>query len=192
VEICFASNNLNKLNEIRPLLEPDFRLLSLSDIGCFEELPETQPTIEGNAIQKSEFVLSNYGVPCFADDTGLEVHALNNEPGVYSARYAGEHKSSEDNMNLLLKKLTNISDRRARFKTVISLSGFTATTLTFEGLVEGKILNSKRGSKGFGYDPLFQPLGYSKTFAEMELIEKNGISHRARAVEKLIKYLRSR
>jgi XTP/dITP diphosphohydrolase len=192
VEICFASNNQNKLNEIRPLLEPDFRLLSLSDIGCFEELPETQLTIEGNAIQKSEYVLSKYNVACFADDTGLEVHALNNEPGVYSARYAGEHKNSDDNMNLLLKKLTNISDRRARFKTVIALSGFASTTLTFEGLVEGEILINKRGSKGFGYDPLFQPLGYFKTFAEMDLTEKNGISHRARAVEKLISYLQSR
>jgi XTP/dITP diphosphohydrolase len=192
VEICFASNNLNKLNEIRPLLEPDFRLLSLADIGCVEELPETQPTIEGNAIQKAEYVLTKYKVACFADDTGLEVHALNNAPGVYSARYAGEHRSSEDNMNLLLKDLSTISDRSARFKTVIALAGFAASTLTFEGLVEGQILKEKRGSRGFGYDPLFQPLGCFKTFAEMDLAEKNSISHRARAVEKLVKYLTAR
>jgi XTP/dITP diphosphohydrolase len=192
VEICFASNNLNKLKEIRPLLEPDFRLLSLSDIRCLEELPETQATIEGNAIQKAEYVLSKYDVACFADDSGLEVYALNNEPGVDSAHYAGSQRSSDDNINLLLKNLQQISDRRARFKTVIALAGFASSTLTFEGLVEGEILTEKRGSKGFGYDPVFQPLGHSKTFAEMDLAEKNTISHRARAIEKLITYLTSR
>jgi XTP/dITP diphosphohydrolase len=192
VEICFASNNVNKLNEIRPLLEPDFRVLSLSDIGCFEELPETQPTIEGNAIQKAEYVFTKYNVACFADDTGLEVRALNNEPGVYSARYAGQQRSSEDNINLLLKTLEKIPDRCARFKTVIALAGFGSSTWTFEGLVEGEILTTKRGSKGFGYDPIFQPSGHFKTFAEMDLAEKNSISHRARAVEKLISYLTTR
>jgi XTP/dITP diphosphohydrolase len=192
VEICFASNNENKLNEIRPLLEPDFRLLSLSEIGCFEELPETQPTIEGNAIQKAEYVLSKYKVACFADDSGLEVYALNNEPGVDSAHYAGKQRSSEDNINLLLRNLEKISNRGARFKTVIALAGFASPTITFEGLVEGEILSEKRGSKGFGYDPVFQPLGHSKTFAEMDLAEKNTISHRARAIEKLITYLTSR
>jgi XTP/dITP diphosphohydrolase len=192
VEICFASNNLNKLKEIRPLLEPDFRLLSLSDIGCFEELPETRPTIEGNAIQKAEYVLSKYNVACFADDSGLEVYALNNEPGVDSAHYAGEQRSSEDNISLLLKNLQKISDRSARFKTVIALAGYASSTLTFEGLVDGEILTEKRGSKGFGYDPVFQPLGHFKTFAEMDLVEKNTISHRARAVEKLVAYLTNR
>jgi XTP/dITP diphosphohydrolase len=192
VEICFASNNINKLNEIRPLLEPDFRLLSLSDIGCFEELPETQLTIEGNAIQKAEYVLSKYNVACFADDSGLEVYALNNEPGVDSAHYAGTQRNSEDNINLLLKNLEKTSDRNARFKTVIALAGFASSTLTFEGLVAGEIITAKRGSQGFGYDPVFQPLGHSKTFAEMELAEKNTISHRARAVEKLVAYLTAR
>jgi XTP/dITP diphosphohydrolase len=192
VEICFASNNENKLNEIRPLLEPDFRLLSLSEIGCFEELPETQPTIEGNAIQKAEYVLSKYKVACFADDSGLEVYALNNEPGVDSAHYAGKQRSSEDNINLLLRNLEMISNRGARFKTVIALAGFATSTMTFEGLVEGEILREKRGSKGFGYDPVFLPSGHFKTFAEMDLAEKNNISHRARAVAKLVVYLSSR
>ena len=189
MELCFASNNIYKLNEIRPLLEPDFRILSLADIGCFEELPETQPTIEGNSIQKAEYVLHHYKVACFADDTGLEVEALNNEPGVYSARYAGEHKSSEDNINLLLEKLKSFQNLKARFKTIISLAGI-GNLKTFEGIVEGTILREKRGTQGFGYDPIFQPLDFSKTFAEMDIAEKNPISHRGRAIEKLVVYLR--
>lgn len=186
--LCFASNNNHKLTEIRPLLEPDFRILSLSDIGCKEEIPETQPTIEGNALQKAQYIFDRYQVPCFADDTGLEVEALNNAPGVYSARYAGEQKSSEDNIRLLLKNLSHQSNKKARFKTVIALMGL-GPPQTFEGIVKGIIIDEKRGTSGFGYDPVFVPAGLNKTFAEMDLAEKNLISHRARAVEKLILFL---
>ena len=188
--LCFASNNLHKLNEIRPLLEPDFRILSLADIGCHEEIPETQPTIEGNALQKAQYVFDKFQVPCFADDTGLEVEALNNAPGVYSARYAGEQKDAEDNIRLLLKNLLLQSNRNARFKTVIALVGL-GPAQTFEGIVKGVILEEKRGAGGFGYDPVFVPAGEQKTFAEMNLAEKNKISHRARAVEKLIRFFES-
>lgn len=188
--LCFASNNSHKLEEIRPLLEPDFRILSLDEIGCHEEIPETQPTIEGNALQKAQYVFDRFQVPCFADDTGLEVEALNNSPGVYSARYAGEQKNSEDNIRLLLKNLSHQTNRNARFKTVIALVGL-GREQTFEGIVKGVILDQKKGAGGFGYDPVFMPAGHDKTFAEMNLAEKNTISHRARAVEKLIRFLES-
>jgi XTP/dITP diphosphohydrolase len=189
VEICFASNNQHKLTEIRSLLEPYFKIVSLQQIGCFEELPETQPTIEGNALQKASYVFEKYEVGCFADDTGLEVEALNNEPGVYSARYAGEQKNSADNINLLLKKLGNSQNRNARFRTVISLVDIHAT-YSFEGLVKGTISVEIKGSRGFGYDPVFIPEGADKTFAEMSLAEKNQLSHRARAVQKLTDFLK--
>jgi XTP/dITP diphosphohydrolase len=188
VELCFASNNNHKLREIRSLLEPDFRILSLAQIGCVDELPETQPTIEGNALQKAGFVFERYHVPCFADDTGLEVEALNNAPGVYSARYAGERKSSDDNINLLLKNLGNSKNRNARFRTVIALIDLEGIH-QFEGIIQGTITHEIRGAEGFGYDPVFQPEGFDKTFAEMTLAKKNQMSHRARAVEKLVSFL---
>jgi XTP/dITP diphosphohydrolase len=191
VNLCFASNNNHKLSEIRPLLEPDFSILSLAEIGCFEELAETQDTLEGNSRQKAEYVFDRYNVPCFADDTGLEVEALDHAPGVYSARYAGEHKNSNDNIDLLLKNLKEKSNRKARFRTVITLAGFEGGIHLFEGVVEGTIINSRKGTDGFGYDPVFQPAGFNKTFAEMSLEEKNGISHRARAILKLITFLKN-
>lgn len=189
-EICFASNNMHKLAEIRLLLEPDFQVLSLAEIGCTEELAETQKTIEGNSKQKAQYVFDKYNIPCFADDTGLEVEALGNAPGVYSARYAGEQKDSNDNIDLLLKNLKGVKNRQARFRTVITLIGLD-TTQVFEGVVKGLILSEKKGHDGFGYDPVFQPLGYDKSFAQMSMEEKNVISHRARAVEKLIFFLRN-
>lgn len=189
--ICVATNNPHKLEEIRDILGPQANIVSLAEIGCFEELPETQPTLEGNSLQKAEFVFQNYKVPCFADDTGLEVEALNGEPGVYSARYAGEHKSSEDNINLLLKKLNNISNRNARFRTVITLVGFQDEPITFEGIVNGTLISEKRGTTGFGYDPVFIPNGYNRTFSEMTLQEKSTLSHRAIAIKKMEAFLKA-
>ena len=191
VIICFASNNPHKLEEIRDILGSRFNIASLEDVGCFEELPETQPTLEGNSLQKAEFVLSNFKVPCFADDTGLEVEALGGEPGVYSARYAGEHKSSEDNIDLLLRNLHNHSNRKARFRTVVTLVGFDKQPVSFEGIVDGQIINEKRGNSGFGYDPVFVPNGYGETFAEMSLQEKSTVSHRSMAIRKLEAYLKT-
>ena len=189
--ICIATNNANKLEEIRDILGENANIVSLEEIGCREELPETQPTLEGNSLQKAEYVFQNYKVPCFADDTGLEVEALNGEPGVYSARYAGEHKSSEDNINLLLKKLNNISNRNARFRTVITLVGFQDQPIAFEGIVDGTIISEKRGTTGFGYDPVFIPNGYNRTFSEMTLQEKSTLSHRAIAIKKLEAFLKA-
>jgi XTP/dITP diphosphohydrolase len=185
---CFATNNSHKIEEIRALLGPFFQLKSLEDIGCFEELAETQPTIEGNSLQKAQYVFHNYQVSCFADDTGLEVNALQGEPGVLSARYAGENKSSEDNITLLLKNLQNCKDRKARFKTIITLVQQGSVNV-FEGIVWGEILFERRGTMGFGYDSVFKPDGFDKTFAEMSLSDKNLISHRAMAVKKLINFL---
>ena len=190
MKLCFASNNIHKLNEIRPLLEPDFHILSLEQIGCFEELPETQATLEGNSLQKAQYVYDKFKVPCFADDTGLEVEALHQAPSVYSARYAGEHRNSDDNIALLLKNLTDEKNRNARFRAVITLVGL-GETVAFEGVVDGTILSDKKGADGFGYDPVFQPLGYKQSFAEMNLDEKNLISHRARAIRKLIGFLKN-
>lgn len=190
MDLCFASNNDHKLSEIRPLLEPDFAVLSLAQIGCHEELPETQATIEGNSRQKAEYVFDRYHLPCFADDTGLEVEALGNAPGVYSARYAGEHKNSDDNINLLLKNLEGKPNRKARFRTVITLAGLGGLHF-FEGVVEGTIITVRKGTDGFGYDPVFQPEGFTRTFAEMSIAEKNEMSHRARATQKLIAFLKN-
>jgi XTP/dITP diphosphohydrolase len=187
---CFASNNAHKLEEIRDILGTTVNILSLEDVGCIEELPETQPTLEGNSLQKAEFVFNNYHVACFADDTGLEVEALNGEPGVYSARYAGEHKNSDDNIELLLNKLLSISNRKARFRTVVTLVGLNNKPVTFEGIVNGTIIAERRGTSGFGYDPIFIPEGYNKTFAEMTLQEKSTLSHRAMAIKKLETYLK--
>jgi len=191
MRLCFATNNEHKLKEIRALLGNEFRLVSLAEVGCNEELAEDQTTLEGNSLQKAEYVFRKSGTSCFADDTGLEVEVLNNEPGVFSARYAGEQRSAEDNMNLLLKNLSGKDNRNARFRTVITL--ITPEGIRqFEGEVHGKIIDEKRGTEGFGYDPIFLPDGFSKTLAEMTLEEKSAISHRARAFKKLIAYLKGR
>lgn len=190
MELVFATNNTHKLEELQAIIGNRIKLLSLKDIGCNEEIPEDQVTLEGNASQKAFFIYNNYGYNCFADDTGLEIEALNGEPGVYSARYAGEEKSAEANIDKVLAGLLKIKTREARFRTVISLV-IDGIEKQFEGIVEGSILNEKRGISGFGYDPVFQPTGFSKTFAEMNLTDKNKISHRGRAVEKLVLYLKN-
>ena len=189
MKLVFATNNKHKLHELRAILGNTFELLSLQDIGCFDDIPEEQPTLEGNARQKAFYVFDKFGFACFADDTGLEIEALNGEPGVYSARYAGEGKSAEANMEKVLKNMEKINRRNARFRTVISLV-INGNEKQFEGIVEGEILREKRGDLGFGYDPIFQPQGYNHTFAEMELDEKNKISHRGRAIQKLVQYLK--
>ncbi len=190
MELVFATNNQHKLQELQAILGDEFKLLSLKDIDCNEEIPEEQETLEGNATQKAKFVFDKYGYNCFADDTGLEISVLNGEPGVYSARYAGEEKSAEANMNMVLEKLSKINDRKARFRTVISLI-INGDEKQFEGIVDGEVLMKKRGDSGFGYDPIFQPEGFDVSFAEMELSEKNKISHRGRAVQKLVGYLKT-
>jgi XTP/dITP diphosphohydrolase len=188
MKLVFATNNSHKLQEIKQLLGDSIELLSLTDINCDVDIPENQDTIEGNAAEKSFYVWKNYGMNCFADDTGLEIEALNGEPGVYSARYAGEEKSPEKNMDLVLHKLAEIKNRKARFKTVISLV-IDGHEIQFEGIVNGQILLGKRGKTGFGYDPIFQPEESHLSFAEMTMEEKSKISHRGRAVQKLVEYL---
>lgn len=190
-EIVFATNNDNKLHEVSNLLGNKYKVLGLKDIGCLEEIPETAETLEGNALLKAQYVYTKYGKNCFSDDTGLEVEALNNAPGVYSARYAGEEKSAEANMNKLLQELDGIDNRKAQFRTVVALI-IDGKELLFEGSVLGNIIKTKRGAQGFGYDPIFIPNAYDKTFAELELGEKNKISHRAMAVKKLIAYLENK
>ena len=190
--ILFASNNEHKLSEVRSILGPDFQVLSLADIGFDEDLPETQDTMEGNAEQKVQHVFQHCGMPCFADDSGLEVNALNGEPGVRSARYAGYHGNSAENMRLLLQKLKGVEDRSARFKCVLAYIDEKARLHRFEGTVNGSILQEQRGSGGFGYDPLFVPEGYEKTFAEMPDREKNAVSHRTMALTKLAAFLKTR
>lgn len=190
MELVFATNNKHKLQELQAILGNHFELKSLKEIDCFEEIPEEQPTLEGNANQKAFYVFEKYGYSCFADDTGLEIEALNGEPGVYSARYSGEEKSAEANMKKVLEKMIEIKHRNARFRTVISLV-INGKEKQFEGIVEGEIIQEKKGDSGFGYDPIFQPLGYNITFAEMNLEDKNKISHRGRAVEKLVQYLKT-
>jgi XTP/dITP diphosphohydrolase len=188
MKLVFATNNPHKLQEIQHLLGDSIELLSLGDINCYEDIPENQETIEGNAAEKSFYVFNKYGFNCFADDTGLEIEALNGEPGVYSARYAGEEKSPQKNMDLVLQKLTKIKNRNARFKTVISLV-IDGQEIQFEGIVNGQILEEKRGTTGFGYDPIFKPNESPLSFAEMSMEEKGKISHRGRAVQKLVEYL---
>jgi XTP/dITP diphosphohydrolase len=193
MRLCFATNNRHKLEEVAFAVKNRISIVSPHDIGCFEELPETRETLEGNSLQKAEFIFHNYNIACFADDTGLEVEALNNAPGVYSARYAGEHKNSEDNIDLLLKNLRGVANRKAQFRTIITLLGFEKEKIyTFEGIVRGSISLSRQGSKGFGYDPVFIPEGHSLSFAELSLAEKNTISHRGLAVKKLIDFLSSK
>ncbi len=188
MNLVFATNNKNKLEEVKVMLPKTIELLSLNDINCLEDIPETSKTIQGNASQKTHYVFDKYNLNCFSDDTGLEIEALNGEPGVYSARYAGEQRNSEDNMNLVLEKLKNKTNRKARFKTVISLI-INEKEMLFEGIVNGQITTEKRGEKGFGYDPIFIPEGYNKTFAELPLNIKNEISHRGKAIKQLFEYL---
>ncbi|MFV0554577.1 MAG: non-canonical purine NTP diphosphatase [Mangrovibacterium sp.] len=188
MKLVFATNNLNKLKEVQAMLDDSIELLSLSDINCHEDIPETQPTIEGNARQKAQYIYNNYGFNCFADDTGLEIDALHGEPGVYSARYAGEAKDSKANMQKVLAKLKDEKNRTAQFKTVFALIIDGEETL-FEGIVKGEILSHECGSDGFGYDPIFKAEGFDKSFAEISLQEKNKVSHRARATRKLIEWL---
>lgn len=190
MELVFATNNLNKLKEVQALIPSQIKLLSLNDIGCLEDIPETQHTIEGNAMQKAEYIKQHYGYDCFADDTGLEVEALNNEPGVFSARYAGAQRNADDNMNLLLKKLNDKDNRKAQFKTVIALH-VNGELRTFTGICKGEITLQKSGKLGFGYDPIFKPNGYEQTFAEMNLELKNKIGHRGKAVNQLVSFLNS-
>ena len=206
-KIVFATNNQHKLDEIRSILGPKFEIVSLAEIGCHEDIPETGQTLEENALQKAQYVYDHYGMSCFADDTGLEVDALNGAPGVFSARYAGgEGHDSEANMNKLLAELENNNNRRAQFRTVIALilkeerevesgerrenNNDNFNPIRFEGIVKGQITRQKSGKEGFGYDPIFQPDGYDQTFAELGMEIKNHISHRARAVKKLADYLK--
>jgi XTP/dITP diphosphohydrolase len=190
MKLVFATNNKNKIKEIKSLLPDSLEILSLEDINCNVDIPETSDTIAGNAMQKAKYVFDNYGFNCFADDTGLEIQALNGEPGIYSARYAGEQKSAEDNMQKVLLGLERESNRNAQFKTVIALIIDGKETL-FEGISKGKMTKEKSGSEGFGYDPIFKPEGYDLTFSEMSLDEKNKISHRGKATKKLILHLSS-
>ncbi|WP_456460528.1 non-canonical purine NTP diphosphatase [Reichenbachiella sp.] len=190
MKICFATHNENKLREINEILS-DYDIVGLNEIGCTEEIPETGTTLSENSKIKADFVTANYGISCFADDTGLEVEALNGEPGVYSARYAGNERDNLANINLLLKKLETHSNKSARFRTVITLN-LEGETYQFEGIVNGAIVSELKGEKGFGYDPIFIPEGYNRTFAEMSSEEKNAISHRGRAVAKLVQFLENK
>lgn len=190
MKLVFATHNLNKLYEVQLLLPKHITLLSLDDIGCTKEIPETSDTLKGNAKLKADFVTEHYKMPCFADDTGLLVDALNGEPGVYSARYAGEQKNADDNMNKLLEALKGDANRAAHFKTVISLN-LSNENHFFEGIVEGTITTEKQGEAGFGYDPIFRPNGYQETFAQLSTATKNKISHRGKAFRKLIDKLQT-
>ena len=188
MKIVFATNNTHKLEEIRRMLRGSHQIVSLAEIGCHEDIPEEQNTLEGNALQKARYIKQHYGYDCFADDTGLEIDALGGRPGVYSARYAGEAKDSEANMRKVLAEMQGHSDRRARFRTVIALILGNEEHL-FEGKVEGEILTARQGSAGFGYDPVFRPDGYDRSFAEMDPDTKNSISHRGEATRKLAAFL---
>ena len=186
--LVFATHNSNKAKEIQSLLPADFQILTLTQINCHEEISETAQTLEGNSLLKAQFVNDNFNLNCFADDTGLEIKALNGRPGVYSARYAGEEKSAESNMNRVLSELKNESNRKAQFRTVITLI-LNDKTHIFEGVINGTISAEKKGIDGFGYDPIFIPEEETRTFAEMTLEEKNQQSHRARAFEKMVSFL---
>lgn len=189
-KLVFATNNEHKIRELRQILKGEFELLSLNDIGCNEEIQETGTTLESNAAQKSYYIWNKYGLNCFADDTGLEINALGNEPGVYSARYAGDEKSSAANMQKVLDKMRDVTDRCARFRCVFSLI-IEGKEQQFEGIVEGVILKETQGDGGFGYDPIFMPDGYRDSFANLSPEEKNQISHRGLAVMKLVEYLKN-
>jgi XTP/dITP diphosphohydrolase len=190
-ELIFATNNLHKITEIQALIGDNFILKSLQQIGCTEDIPETAPTLEGNALLKAEYVFNKYGKNCFADDTGLEIEALDGRPGVFSARYATDGHDFEANIDKVLEELSGVKNRKARFRTVVALI-LDGSVHYFEGIVKGEIITERKGTKGFGYDPVFLPDGYEQTFAEMPLSEKNKISHRARAVSQLVDFLNSK
>jgi XTP/dITP diphosphohydrolase len=190
MKLVFATNNEHKLKELRSILGNEFELRSLTEIGCFDEIPEEEPTLEGNASQKAFYIYNKYAINCFADDTGLEIEALKGEPGVYSARYAGIGNNPDANMKKVLNNLVKIKNRKARFRTVIALV-INGKEKQFEGIVNGIILKEKKGNEGFGYDPIFKPDGFNETFAEMNLVTKNKISHRGLAVKKLVEYLKT-
>ncbi len=189
MKLVFATNNKHKLAEIQQVLGDKFEIISLKDLNFSEDIPEPHDSLEDNAREKSSFVYNRFKMNCFADDTGLEIEALNGEPGVYAARYAGENPSYDDNMNKVLENLKGIENRKARFRTVVSLI-IDGKEFQFEGIVEGKILKEKHGDAGFGYDPIFMPDGYNQSFAQMSHNIKNKISHRGKAIEKLIAFLR--
>jgi len=188
MQIVFATNNLNKLAEVQKMLPDSIELLSLSVIHCNDEIEETETTLEGNAKLKANYIAKKFGYNCFADDTGLEVESLNGAPGVFSARYAGKENSSEKNMQKLLNELKGVSNRKAQFRTAICLN-IDGNQFLFEGVCKGEILNQKQGKKGFGYDPIFKPNGFNNSFAEMTPEEKNSISHRGIAIQKLVTFL---
>jgi XTP/dITP diphosphohydrolase len=190
MKLVFATNNKNKILEVQQMLPSTIEIISLESIGCFEEIPETAATIEENAIMKANYVTQKYGYNCFADDTGLEVEALNGEPGVFSARYAGEQRNADDNMNKLLDSLSKETNRNAQFKTVIALN-LKGKQHLFTGIARGEITSEKIGNQGFGYDPIFKPEGYEVTFAQLSLEEKGTISHRGKATEQLIAFLKN-
>jgi XTP/dITP diphosphohydrolase len=190
MKLVFATNNLHKLKEVQEMLSNSMEVLSLKDIGCFEDIEETEITLEGNAKLKADYITKKYGFDCFADDTGLEVEALDGKPGVYSARYAGENGNAEKNMEKLLFELKDKLSRKAKFRTIIALN-ITNKQYLFEGICDGEILNEKTGVKGFGYDPIFKPSNASCSFAEMNSEEKNIISHRGIAIQKLVQFLNS-
>jgi XTP/dITP diphosphohydrolase len=187
LKLVFATNNPNKLKEVQAMLT-NFDIVSLSEIGCFDDIPETAETLEGNAVLKANYITEKYGLNCFADDTGLEVAALNNKPGVYSARYAGEENNAEANMNKLLFEIGDNKNRNAQFRTAVALN-IQGEQHLFEGICKGQILTKKQGESGFGYDPIFMPDGFHKSFAEMAMTEKGVISHRGKAIEKLVSFL---
>lgn len=189
MKIVFATHNKNKLKEVQAFLPDNIKLISLEDIDCNEPIEETEETLQGNAALKANYVFKKYGYPCFADDTGLEVDALNGEPGVYSARYAGEEATDADNRKKLLQTMADQFNKVARFRTVIALRLSADTILYFEGTCNGEILEAERGAEGFGYDAVFQPAGFNKSFAEMDLDAKNKISHRGKAIRNLANYL---
>ncbi len=188
IKLVFATNNQNKLEEVQKLLPSTIKLLSLKDIGCFEEIEETGTTLQENAIIKTNYITQKYGYDCFADDTGLEVNFLNGKPGVYSARYAGKENSAEKNMQKLLSELNGVEQRQAQFRTVIALNLSNKQHL-FEGICKGEILTEKKGKKGFGYDPIFRPNEFNTSFAEITLQEKGKISHRGKAIAKLVAFM---
>lgn len=190
MKLCLATNNAHKVEELQSLLGEKFQLQTLNEIGCFDDIPETADTFEGNSLQKAMYIWERFQIDCIADDSGLEVEALNDEPGIYSARYAGEHGNHENNMAKLLQNLEGIENRAAQFRCVITLI-INGISTHFEGIIRGKIIHEKRGSQGFGYDPIFVPEGYDRTFAEMSIEEKNPISHRGLAVTKMIEFLKN-
>ena len=190
MKLVFATNNLNKLKEVQEMLPNTIKLLSLKDINCFEEIEETEMSLDGNAKLKADYITQKYGYNCFSDDTGLEVESLNGKPGVYSARYAGEPSNSENNMQKLLSELKNSSNRKAQFRTAVSLN-INDDNFIFEGICKGVILEKKQGEKGFGYDPIFKPENHAESFAQMSSEEKNIISHRGIAIKKLVRFLSS-